>query len=131
MLLAGIVEFAEVQFYFFGEINGERHSLALISLFSRPDQELFERSSWTLWSVTQLPHDCGLRVVQAKAIQAVVAIIPFTVRQGTTAAGSQEGRHFIWEQLGLDIALWSETLTNADDEADEEDEGAEDDSIYV
>ncbi|PPQ88300.1 hypothetical protein CVT24_002802 [Panaeolus cyanescens] len=111
----GQIEFAEVQFYFFGVINQKSVPLAAVKLFSRPDPTLFEESSFTLWSVTRLDDDEGVVIISAKSILSVVAIIPHEV-PGQTAQDKQ--RFFVWEQFGLEVALWSEALDNPSDAAD-------------
>ncbi|KAF8583936.1 hypothetical protein K439DRAFT_1295525, partial [Ramaria rubella] len=45
---ARCLNFAEVQYYFLAKIRGENRGLALISLYSRPDAQLFEDSNWTV-----------------------------------------------------------------------------------
>ncbi|KAF8572886.1 hypothetical protein K439DRAFT_1650085 [Ramaria rubella] len=70
------VEFAEVQYYFLAKIRGENRGLALISLYSRPDAQLFEDSNWTVYSITALEYNEGLRVVDIKLIQAMVSVQP-------------------------------------------------------
>jgi hypothetical protein len=116
VVLNGQIEFAEVLFYFYGNINGIKRPFAVILLFSRPDQQLFNESFWTLWSVLKMEDRIGLRIVDAKSIRSVVAAIPHTVDRG---GHQEEKRYFIWEQLGLEIALWSEALINVRDAADE------------
>jgi len=75
-------------------------------LYSRPDTNLFEQSSWTVSSVTQLDDDEGLPVVDAKSIISVVSVQP---HKHCLEDGYE--RFFVWEQLGLDMALlegWEE-----------------------
>ncbi|KAF8583614.1 hypothetical protein K439DRAFT_1647178 [Ramaria rubella] len=94
------VQFAEVQYYFLAKIRGENQGLALISLYSWPDAQLFEDSNWTVYSITALEYNEGLRVVDIKSIQAMVSVQPHShhVEEG-------DERFFVWEQLGLDFAL--------------------------
>ncbi|KAF8968969.1 hypothetical protein BDZ97DRAFT_1635169, partial [Flammula alnicola] len=96
------VDFAEVQFYFHGMINEERQPLALVSLFSEPDPALLQASYQTVYSVQKLAH--GLCVINAKSIIAVIAVIPHNYQVN----GDPEQRYFIWEKMGMDMAL----LTN-------------------
>ncbi|PPQ88017.1 hypothetical protein CVT24_010864 [Panaeolus cyanescens] len=111
----GQIEFAEAQFYFFGVINQKSVPLAAVELFARLDPTLFEESSFTLWSVTRLDDDEGVVIISAKSILSVVAIIPHKV-PGQTA--QDKPRFFVWEQFGLEVALWSEALDNPSDAAD-------------
>ncbi|KAF8573645.1 hypothetical protein K439DRAFT_1649955 [Ramaria rubella] len=90
------VEFAEVQYYFLAKIRGENWGLALISLYSRPDAQLFEDSNWTVYSIMALEYNEGLRVVDIKSIQAVVSV---QLHSHHVEEGDE--RFFVWEQLGL------------------------------
>lgn len=102
------VDFAEVQFYFHGVIDETRQALALVCLFSEPDPILLEASYQTVYSVQKLAS--GLRVIDAKSIITVIAVIPHDYKVN----GDPEQRYFIWEKMGMDMA----SLTNvfADDE---------------
>lgn len=85
-----------------------------MSLYSRPDETLLEQSCWTVWSITEL-GDLGLRVIEAKSILAVVSIQPHNhhVVPGDT-------RFFVWEQIGLDMALLSDTIDPTIQDGDQE-----------
>jgi len=74
--------------------------LALILLYLRPDPNLFEQSSWKVYSVTQLDDDESLQVVYVKSIISVVSVQPHKhcLEDGYEC-------FFVWEQLGLDMAL--------------------------
>ena len=108
----GEIRFGEVLFYFNGEINGTKCPLAMVSLFSPHDRDLFELSHWTLMSVRK-EGEMGLRVVCAKSIMSVVAAIPWSIRDPERC-----DELFIYEQLGMEISLWSEGLENEEDDAD-------------
>ncbi|KAF8155447.1 hypothetical protein B0H34DRAFT_644038, partial [Crassisporium funariophilum] len=95
------VDFAKVQFYFHGMINDSRQPLALVSLLSEPDPTLLQESHHTVYSVRKLTD--GLGVVNAKSIIAVIAVIPHNYK-----VNGDEQRYFIWEKMGMDMAL----LTN-------------------
>lgn len=54
IMLSNQIEFAEVQYFFNASVNNARRTLALVSLYSRPDEDFFRRSNWTtVWSVTE------------------------------------------------------------------------------
>src|ERR1700679_542880 len=97
------IEFAEVQYFFNAVVNNAIITLALVALYSRPDEDLFKQSNWTVWSVTELGND-ALRVIDAKAILSVVSVIPHNHH---VCADSSDERFFIWEQMGMDMALLS------------------------
>jgi hypothetical protein len=64
--------------------------------------------------VTDL-RDAALCVVDAKCILSVVAAIPWSVRPDMA---QHTDRLFIYERLGMEISLWSDGLTNDEDDAD-------------
>ncbi|KAF8488463.1 hypothetical protein JB92DRAFT_2757315 [Gautieria morchelliformis] len=74
--LDGTDEFTEVQFYFPVQIAEKTQILAVVQLFSRMDPILYEESQCTVYSVTELDDTDGLRLVDAKWILSVVAVIP-------------------------------------------------------
>lgn len=86
-----------------------------MSLYSRPDEDLFKESNWTVWSVTEQGEN-GLRVIDAKAILSVVSVIP---HEHHVCADLSDDRFFIWEQMGMDMSL----LSNHGEVLGEEDEG--------
>ena len=73
--------------------------MALVRLYSGPDPLLYERSSYTVYSVTQLSEEEGYRVVPAKAILSVVAVVPHNHH-----IQPDDTRFFVWEQMGLDLS---------------------------
>lgn len=97
----GKPSFAEVHFYFNGEIGNELVTLALVTLYSLPDKQLFKDSHWTVASVTHMERD-GLCVVKAESIVSVVAVIPHSHH---VMEDHSDIRFFVWEKMGLDMAL--------------------------
>ena len=83
----------------------------MVSLLSPHDKDLFELLHWTLMSIRK--EEGALRVVCAKSILSVIAIIPWAIRDP-----QKLDEFFIYEQLGMEISLWSESLENEEDEAD-------------
>ena len=86
-----------------------------MTLYSRPDEELFKQSNWTVWSVTE-GGQSGLWVIDAKSILSVVSAIPHNHH---IHADSSDERFFIWEQMGMDMAL----LSHPGEAFGEDDEG--------
>lgn len=84
-----------MQFYFQAQKAGTSGNFALVSMYSPPDEDLYRRSSKTLW-VCSYYGDVTFTVVDVKSITQVVAMVPF-----------DEGRFFAVEKLGLDIAFLS------------------------
>lgn len=95
--LSGNLDFAEVQYFLRLTVPTGIKTLALVSIYSPPDQELLKASSFTLWSCTYR-GDAALSVVDVKAITAVIAMVP-----QPPFAGSVE-RCFVVEKPGLDVA---------------------------
>ncbi|TFK76581.1 hypothetical protein BDN72DRAFT_809271 [Pluteus cervinus] len=71
--------FGEVQFFAFTEVVGQKHALALVSVYSVPDAELLANSHNTLHVCRYAGHK-KLRVIQVEAIESVVAMIPFPLK---------------------------------------------------
>ncbi|KAJ7732354.1 hypothetical protein DFH07DRAFT_990903, partial [Mycena maculata] len=84
--------YGEVQFLFQARISDEMRTLALISPYSPPDQQLLEDSSNTLW-VCSTTEQNSLRVIDVKIITSVVGMVPF-----------DEDRVFAVHKMGLDVA---------------------------
>jgi len=72
------VHIAEVRFFIQINIEGVDMALALVSLFSKPDESLLSISMNTLWSCEYQGND-ALQFIDVKTIQAVVAMIPHRV----------------------------------------------------
>ena len=75
--------------------------LALVSLFSKPDEYLFSLSANTLWSC-EYQGDAALKFIDVKTIQSVVAMIPH--RPEIPGLPLSE-RFFLVEKPGLDVAV--------------------------
>ncbi|KAK7679218.1 hypothetical protein QCA50_017796 [Cerrena zonata] len=69
-------EIAEIRHFFQAKVNGARHGLALVSLFSSRNDYLYEISSGTLRTGTYRGND-ALRVIGIKIVVAGVAMIPW------------------------------------------------------
>lgn len=85
------VHFAEVQYYFILSVNQVIKTLALVSIYDSPDPIRLQNSFDTNISCTYT-GEAGLHVIDIKDIQSVVAMIP------------RQGRFFVVEKMGLDIA---------------------------
>ena len=83
--------FAEVQYYFMITVGGADKTVALVSLYSLPDPARLANSFGTNISCTY-EGDARLCVIDIKSIKSVVAMIP------------RQGRMFVVEKMGLDIA---------------------------
>jgi hypothetical protein len=97
-------------YYFRSTIKGISKTLAVISLYSPPDQRLMEVSYNTLLSCTY-SGDADCRVIEVETIKAVVAMVPHQPFPGDTAE-----RYFVVEKPGLDVAVLAGTTEDVQDE---------------
>ena len=100
LLLNGEIEFTEVQYYFLAQINHATQPMAIVSLYSRPDPQVYKDSCWIVYSVTQLPEEHGLQVIECQTIQSVMSVIPHDHH-----VESGDRHFFVWEKMGLEISL--------------------------
>ena len=90
-----------MKYYFPATINAQRKALALISLFSPPDNELRTKSRDTLW-VCRYRGDESLLVVDASSIHSVVSMVPFLPLNHPNISDCD--LFFVNQDLGLDVA---------------------------
>ena len=93
-MLSNKIEFAEVQYFFNTIINNTRNTLAVVALYSCLDEDLFNKSNWTVETVNEQRGN-GLRVIDAKAVVSVIHMIimfPMTPQMNT----SSFGRKWAW-----------------------------------
>ncbi|KAF8156679.1 hypothetical protein B0H34DRAFT_657824, partial [Crassisporium funariophilum] len=105
------INFAKVQYFFNAIIGNKRQTLALVSVYSRPDNILFNQLCLTVWSVTEQGLD-RYRVIQAKSILSVVSVIPHNHHMEEDGL---DERFIIIKQMGMDMALLLNTLDRLDD----------------
>ena len=99
------IRFAEVMFYFLANINEEKHALAVIKLFSPPDNGLLQASSGAVLCCDALEEYV---VVKIQNILSVVAMIPHHL--------NGQLHHFVVERMGLDIAFLTGTSETINEE---------------
>ena len=73
MDINGKSEIADIKYFFCLRFGDVVHSLALVSVFSPPDQELLEESQHAAY-ICHYEGAAALRVVDVKAITAVVSM---------------------------------------------------------
>jgi hypothetical protein len=91
-------------------------TVAIISLYSPPDEELLNLSHHTVWSCTS-QGEAGLRIVDVTTICAVVAVIP---HRPTLPSGVTQDRLFVVEKTGLDVSHTG-IFVEEDNDGEEED----------
>lgn len=75
-------------------------SIAVLSLYGKPDQELLDASSKTYWTAQHLCDD-GIRVVDIKCLKSVVMMAP-DKQYGKTHRDETEGdRWYLMQKPGL------------------------------
>jgi hypothetical protein len=100
MLLNGQIEYGEVQFYFLQFTTNSPDEVptahALVSVYSRPIQELLDESSDTLWACNYMGEG-DLRVVELTTIIACVSMQPLP-----PLPNDPPGLWFVLEKSGLE-----------------------------
>ena len=69
---------ANVQFYFYIRFGEDRHPLAMVSMFSPPDANVFTESSETVYLSEPLSARDGLIVIPVTMIHSVISMFPET-----------------------------------------------------
>ncbi|KZP29720.1 hypothetical protein FIBSPDRAFT_815810 [Athelia psychrophila] len=100
----GNTQFAEVLFYMLLSMQGgELRPMAMVSLYGPHHKGLWEASSKTYWTAQHL-GDGGVRLIDAKSIDAVVMLAP-DPRYGTRYHdGSEVNRYYRMEKPGLKLS---------------------------
>ena len=94
----GVIEFAEVLYYFLDRDSdepGEQIAYALLSFYGPPDQDMLYASSHTLYACQHEGND--LRCVPVKDIESVVSMQPLP-----PMPGDPENLWFVIKKSGLD-----------------------------
>ena len=99
--------FAEVKFYFLKTFGGTSEALAIISLYSPPDNYLLYIIHNAL-CVCKYQGEDSIVVINVKSILSVIVMVPFPF----TLRGHGD-QYFMIEQIGLDVAEVDATEDNA------------------
>ncbi|KAJ7675416.1 hypothetical protein B0H14DRAFT_2423736 [Mycena olivaceomarginata] len=97
-------EIAEVQYFFRYQVEHNTPTpLAMVSVFAAPDRDLLQESFGTLWAARHR-GPAGMRIILAKDVLSVVAMIPFPSNRGTSVEAERKlhGLHFLYEKMGVD-----------------------------
>lgn len=103
----GITCFGEVLYYFRCKRQITVLSLAVISVYARPDPELLAISHGTFISCEYL-GDQSLQVIDVSQIQSVVAMIPHRLEKHK----ANEQYYFLLERPGLDVVCLGDSEEN-------------------
>ncbi|KAH8097056.1 hypothetical protein BXZ70DRAFT_895310 [Cristinia sonorae] len=99
--------YGEIRFFFPFMVKGKRHSLALVSMYSDIDLQIFNDSHKTL-AVCRYQGDEGLVVVDAHSVCSVISMqpLPMTAEEESAMDAPERfgNRWFVCEKPGLDVA---------------------------
>ncbi|KAJ7051941.1 hypothetical protein C8F01DRAFT_1091141 [Mycena amicta] len=91
-LLPERCEIGEVQYFFRYEVQDRTPTaLAMVSVFGIPDRALLAESFGVLWVAHK--GEAGMRVIPAKSISSVVAMIPFPLNRGVSREAEAKFRN--------------------------------------
>jgi hypothetical protein len=113
----GVTRIAQVQFYFYIRFGEDRHPLAMVSLFSLPDAEVFADSSETVYLSELLPAREGLAVIPVTAIHSVVSMFP-EMRVTEDGLILETGKFSLMRHAFLELAQFSNGELFEDDDDD-------------
>ncbi|TFK82224.1 hypothetical protein K466DRAFT_578255 [Polyporus arcularius HHB13444] len=113
--------FAEVLYFFRLLLDGQLHTLAVVSVFSAPDPALVAHSHGALKACFYRGH-AAIEAISVKSIVSVVAMIPMQATPQEAAepgaAGKYINHYAVVEKPGLDIALIAGHVEDPRDDAD-------------
>jgi hypothetical protein len=107
--MGGDIRFVEIYYYFRSVIGETEMTLAIVSLYSRPHNDLLENSYHTLLSCSYM-GDTSLCVIDVKSVMSVVGMVPHQPFPGAL------DRYFVVEKPGLDITVLGGTAEVVPDE---------------
>ena len=110
---------AKVQFYFYIRFGNDRHPLAMVTLFSLPDAEVFADSSETVYLSELSSAQEDLVVIPITAIHSVVSMFP---EMNITEDGQilETGKVSLMRHAFLELAQFSNGELFADEDEDED-----------
>lgn len=97
ILYQDAIRFAEVKFFFRKTFRETSEALAVVSLYSPPDDHLLRTTHDTL-CVCGYQGEDALVVINIKSILSVVAMVPFPF-----VVGGRPNQYFMVERIGLDV----------------------------
>lgn len=105
MTLDGATCLGEVQYFFHLQVQDDLQTVAMVSVYEPPSETLLGASRETFISCRH-GGEQGTRVVDAKAIEAVVGMVPHKV---TLPEGeASDNRYYLVEKPGLPVASLGE-----------------------
>lgn len=110
-----------MMYYFRLRFEDEVHTLALVSLYSPPNPELLKQSHQVVYSC-RAPEDGIFQLIDIKAIQSVVAMVPYFKVLPNGEIFTPENEYFMIEKPGVELAQYR-GVQDDDDEYDEHNSG--------
>lgn len=89
------MHFGQVQYFFQLKLNGQKETVALVSVYTAPDPQLLEKSSNTLM-VCRYLGDAALKIILVKKIASCIAMVPFH--------DPADDHFFVCKKIGLEMA---------------------------
>lgn len=121
------IDYAEVLYFFQFAASNDNRAFALVSLYTKPDEELLRESFGTLWVARYLGRQ-ALGIVRAETIHSVVGMVPFILSDAETAnaqiRAKFESTFFVSEKPFLDCL-------GAGDVAEEQDSVGESSNDFI
>ena len=102
----GGTRIADVQFYFYIRFGDDRHPLAMVSMFSLPDSDVFTESSGTVYLSEPLSASDGLIVIPITTIHSVVSMFP-EMRVSDDGGIIETGKFSLMRHAFLELAQFS------------------------
>jgi len=112
-------KFTEVQFFFHLQFAEEIHNLAVVSIFSSPDQELLEHSFQAIYAC-HYQEDNALVAIDVKNINSVVSMVPYFKIAQDGEILMLHTEHFLVEKIGMEITA---LLGQGDEDKEEDGQG--------
>lgn len=106
----------DILFYFYICFGETQYPLAMVSLFSLPDQGVLMDSSGTVYLCEPLSTSVGLVVVPVKLILSVVSMFP-EMQIDMDGSITETGKFSLMRQAFLELTQFSDTQSSGEDES--------------
>jgi hypothetical protein len=100
------IRIANVQFYFYMRFGDHKYPLAMVSLFSLPDEDILSVSSHTVYLCDPLVGREGLAVVSITDIYSVVAMFP-DMKASQDGTITPTGKYALMRHAYIELAHFS------------------------
>ncbi|GLB43663.1 hypothetical protein LshimejAT787_1401750 [Lyophyllum shimeji] len=111
------IRFADIHYFFRIKFGSIHHTLAVATLFTEPDADMFKSSHSTVCSC-KLSDD--VKAFHVKAIEALVSMVPFFKVAPDGTIITPENEFFLVEKPGLEITQLLDPVDEEDSDNDED-----------